>query len=103
MARIDSPMALGRHPYLPPRAASGQCVLSAAAAGALAGVVSAFVEPSGWCVGAVLNVTWCAVCAFAEPSGGWSTTCLAAFRVREAPVPHSSTPPHHHDHHRIPR
>ena len=35
--------------------ASGCCFLSAAAAGALAGVVSAFAEPSSWCVGAVLN------------------------------------------------
>ena len=32
---------------------SGCCVLSAAAADAPAGVVCAFVEPSGWCAGAV--------------------------------------------------
>ena len=30
--------------------------------------VSAFVEPSSWCVGAVLNVAWCAVCASAAPN-----------------------------------
>ena len=48
--------------------ASGCCFLSAAAAGALAGVVSAFAEPSSWCVGAVLNVAWCAVCASAAPN-----------------------------------
>ena len=44
------------------------CVLSAAAAGALAGVVAAFAEPSGPCAGAVLNVAWCAVCASVAPS-----------------------------------
>ena len=38
------------------------------AAGALAGVVSTFAEPSGWCAGAALNVAWCAVCASAAPS-----------------------------------
>ena len=48
--------------------ASGCCVLSAAAAGALAGVVSVFAEPRGWCVGAVLNVAGCAVCASAAPN-----------------------------------
>ena len=60
--------ALDSHPFFPPHVASGRCVLSAAAAGALAGVVSAFAEPSGWCVGAVLNVAWCAVCASAAPN-----------------------------------
>ena len=35
---------------------SGHCFLSATAAGAPAGVVSAFAEPSGWCAGAVLDV-----------------------------------------------
>ena len=65
--------------------ASGCCFLSAAVAGAPAGVVatfaepsgwcagaagvlSAFAEPSGWCAGAVLDVAWCAVCASAAPS-----------------------------------
>ena len=42
--------------------------LSAAAAGALAGVVSAFAEPSIWCVGTVLDVAWCAVCVSAAPN-----------------------------------
>ena len=36
--------------------------------GALAGVVSAFAEPSSWRVGAVLNVAWCAVCVSAAPN-----------------------------------
>ena len=36
--------------------------------GALAGVVSAFAEPSIWCVGAVLHVAGCAVCASAAPN-----------------------------------
>ena len=45
-----------------------RCFLLAGAAGALAGFVSAFAEPSGWCAGAVLDVTWCVVCASAAPS-----------------------------------
>ena len=48
--------------------ASGRCVLSAAAAGAPAGVVSTFAEPSSWRVGAVLNVAGCAVSASAAPN-----------------------------------
>ena len=60
--------ALDGHLFFPLHVASGRCFLSAAAAGAPAGVVSAFAEPSGWCVGAVLNVAGCAVCASAAPS-----------------------------------
>ena len=60
--------ALDGHLVFPLHVASGRCFLSAAAAGALAGVVSAFAEPSSWCVGAVLNVAWCAVCALAAPN-----------------------------------
>ena len=41
----------------PLHVASGRCVLSAAADSAPAGVVSAFTQPCGWCVGAVLDVT----------------------------------------------
>ena len=52
----------------PPHVASGRCVLSAAAAGAPAGVVSAFAEPSSWCAGAVLDVAGWAVCASAAPN-----------------------------------
>ena len=55
--------ALHSHPFFPSHVASGHCVLSAAAAGALVGVVSAFAEPSRWCAGAVLDVAGCAVCA----------------------------------------
>ena len=47
--------ALDGHPFFPSHVASGRCFLSAAAAGALAGVVSAFAEPSSWCVGTVLG------------------------------------------------
>ena len=50
--------ALGSHPFFPSHVASGRCFLSAAAADAPAGVVSAFAEPSSWCVGAVLNVAF---------------------------------------------
>ena len=53
--------ALDSHPFFPSHVASGRCVLSAAAAGAPAGVVSAFAEPSSWCAGAVRNVAGCAV------------------------------------------
>ena len=60
--------ALDSHPFFPSHVASGRCVLSAAAAGAPAGVVSAFAEPRRWCVGAVLNVAGCAVCASAAPN-----------------------------------
>ena len=58
----------GQSPVLPFACSSGCCFLSAAAAGALAGVISAFADPSRWCVGAVLNVAWCAVCASTVPS-----------------------------------
>ena len=47
--------ALDSHSFFPSHVASGRCVLSAAAAGAPAGVVSAFAEPSGWRAGAVLG------------------------------------------------
>ena len=60
--------ALDSHPFFPSHVVLGCCFLSAAAAGALAGVVSAFAEPSGWCAGAVLVVAWCAVCVSAAPS-----------------------------------
>ena len=40
---LDSPS------FFPPRAASGQCFLTAAAAGVACGVVSAVAEPSSWC------------------------------------------------------
>ena len=102
---------LGSHPLFPSHAESGRCVLSAAAASAPAGVVSAVAEPSGWCAGAVLDVAG-AVCALALPSswctGGCAGCCggrltvfaahapphcgrsppaLPRFRVREAQVP----------------
>ena len=60
--------ALDSHPFFPSHVASGRCVLSAAAAGALAGVVSAFAEPSRWCAEAVLDAAGCAVCASAAPN-----------------------------------
>ena len=60
--------ALDSHPFFPSHVASGLCFLSATAAGAPAGVVSAFAEPCGWCAGAVLDGAGCAVCALAAPS-----------------------------------
>ena len=53
--------ALDSHPFFPSHVASGCFFPSAGAAGAPAGVVSAFAEPSGWCVGAVLDVARCAI------------------------------------------
>ena len=63
--------ALDSHPFFPSHVASVRCVLSAAAAGAPAGVVSAFADPSCWCAGAVL-VAAGAICALAVPSS-WRT------------------------------
>ena len=59
--------ALDSHPFVPSHVASGRCVLSAAAAGAPAGVISAFAEPSGWCAGAVLDAAGCALRASVPP------------------------------------
>ena len=77
--------ALDSHPVFPSHVASGRCVLSAAVAGAPAGVVSAFAEPRGWCAGAVLDVAWCAVCASAAPSswriGGCAGCCQGRLTV----------------------
>ena len=61
-------------PFFPLHVASGRCFLTAAAAGAPAGVVSAFAEPSGWCAGTVLDVA------------GW----------REGTPPPFNTPPPQH-------
>ena len=60
--------ALDSHPFFPSHVASGCFFLLATAAGAPAGVVSTFAEPSGWCAGAVLDVAWYAVCASVAPS-----------------------------------
>ena len=73
--------ALDSHPFFPSHVALGRCFLSAAAAGALAGVVSAFAEPSSWCVGAVLNVALCAVCASAAPNSWHIEDVLVVARV----------------------
>ena len=89
--------ALDSHPFSPSHVASGRCVLSAAAAGALAGVVSAFAEPRRWCAGAVLVAAGCAVCATVAPSswriGGCAGCCppppppAAFISVPEVPAP----------------
>ena len=115
--------ALDSRPFCPSHIASGRCFLSAAAAGAPAGVVSAFAGPSGWCAGAVLDVAGCAGCASAAPSSWRIRVVLVVagvvwlfllsthlrpqavhnpslwIRVREAQVPCSGTrcpgrPPH---------
>ena len=48
-------------------------------AGALAGVVS--LEPGSWCVGAVPNVAWCAVCASAAPNNWGIEDVLVVAKV----------------------
>ena len=73
--------SLDSHPFFPSHVASRRSFLSTAAAGALTGVVSAFAEPSSWCVGAVLNVAWCAVCAPAGPNHWRIEDVLAVARV----------------------
>ena len=60
--------ALDSHPFFPSHAASGRCVLSAAAACAPAGVVSALAERRRWFAGAVL-VAAGAVCALVGVPG----------------------------------
>ena len=90
--------ALDSHPVFPSQSVSGRCVLSAAAAGAPAGVVSAFAEPSRWCPGAVLVAAGCAVCASAAPSswrsGGCAGCCgghLTVFAVHTSVLRPSTT------------
>ena len=93
---IPSGWALDSHPFCPSHVASGRCVLSAAAAGAPAGVVSAFAEPRRWCVGAVLDVAG-AVCASAAPNswriGGCAGCCGGRLTGFAAHTPVSTGPP----------
>ena len=88
--------ALDSHPFFPSHVASGRCFLSAAAAGALAGVVSAFAEPNG-CPGAVLDVTWCVVCASIVPNswriGGCAGCCRGRLTVFAVHAPLSTGRP----------
>ena len=90
--------ALDSPPVFPPHVASGRCFLSAAAASALAGVVSTFTEPSSWCAGAVLNVAWCAVCVSAAPNnwriGGCAGCCRGRLTVFAAHTPPSTGRPY---------
>ena len=65
---VVSLRARDSHPFFASNVASGCCFLLVTAAGAPAGVVAAFAEPSGWCAGAVLDVAGCAVCASVVPS-----------------------------------
>ena len=86
--------ALDSHAFVSSHVASGRCVLSAAAAGAPAGVVSAFAEPSSWCAGAVLVVPPCphppppcdipsGCCPFTGP---WTVTRSALRGLRRVAV-----------------
>ena len=72
---------LDSHPFFLSHVALGRCFLLAAAAGALAGVVSTFAEPSGWCGGAVLDVAGCAVCAPAARNSWRTGVVLVIARV----------------------
>ena len=69
--------ALDSHPFFPPHAASGRCILTAATACVPVGVVSAFAEPRNWrtegCTGC------CGGCCPLPSASGPSTTCLVVF------------------------
>ena len=74
----------------PSHVASGRCFVSAAAAGALAGVVSVFAEPSSWCAGAVLDA------AFARqrrPVVGMLGLCWLLWGSFDPPPPSTSGAP----------
>ena len=83
--------ALDSHPVFPPRAASGRCVLTAAAARVPAGVVSAFVVPSSWRTGGYAGCCgghWTVFAAHSPPHSGRPPHASPRFRVRAAPVLH---------------
>ena len=77
--------ALDSHPFFPSHVASGRCFLSAAAAGAPAGVVSAFAEPSRWCAGGCAECGGGRLTGFAAhtpPPAGRPPPASPRFRVR---------------------
>ena len=85
--------ALDSPPFPSSRAVSGRCVLSAAAAGVPAGVVSALADPSSWRTGG--RAGCCRGCftvfaAQSPPHLGCPQHASPRFRVREAPLHHPS-------------
>ena len=79
----------GQSPLLPSRAASDQCVLTAAAAGVPCGVLSALVGPSGWRTGRCAGSCGGRFTVFAAhhpPHPGRPPHASPRFRVREAPL-----------------
>ena len=79
--------------------ASGRWGLSAAAAGAPAGVVSAFAEPSRLCVGTVLNVAWPPPCTVPgmPPSSSRYSICTQSHTPLCKPHVHLPCPLSAHD------
>ena len=85
--------ALDSCPFFPLHAASGHCVLLAAAACVPAGVVSAFAEPSSWCTGGCTGRCrgrFTVLAAHSPPHSGRPPHASPRFRVREAQVLHPS-------------
>ena len=83
---------------LPPLRVDRGRACPAAAAGAPAGVVSAFTEPSRWCDGAVLDAAGCAVCVSAAPSSwriGGCAGCCPPPEISSPPVHKQTAPPGH--------
>ena len=87
----------GQSPVLPFARCVGSLRSVGRCGGALAGVVSAFAEPSSWCVGTVLDVAGCAVCASAGPNswriGGCAGCCRGRLTVFAVHVPLSTGRP----------
>ena len=85
--------ALDSHHFFPSRAASGRCILTAAAACVPCGVVCALAEPSSWHTGGCASCCrgHFTVCATHSPlHPGLPPHASPHFRVREAQLPHPS-------------
>ena len=88
--------ALNGHPFFPLRAASGRCVLSAAAARTRCGVVSALAEPSSWGAGGCAGCfggRFTVVAAHSPPHSGRPPPASPRCHVREAQFLHHIAPP----------
>ena len=84
--------ALDTHPFFPPRAVSGHCFLTAAAACVPCGVLSGLAEPSSWRTGVVLVVAghFTPFAAHSRPHPGRPPHASLRFRVHEAQLLHPS-------------
>ena len=83
--------ALDSHPFFPSHGVSGHCILTAAAAGVPAGVVSAFAERRRWCAGAVLVASGAVYTLVVPSSWGTGVVLVAGGRLTvfaAPPLPH---------------